>query len=103
MPFLWNGCAVSPEYALNQTVNARFRASGITPEVLMHSSQLYTILNFVRGGNCGAFLYSTIAVNPRDFVEIPIEPDMTSKFGIIWKKGVFIPNRLNKFIDLIKS
>lgn len=88
---------------LNQTVNARFRALGITPEVLMHSSQLYTILNFVRGGNCGAFLYSTIAVNPRDFVEIPIEPDMTSKFGIIWKKGVFIPNRLNKFIDFIKS
>ena len=49
----------------------------------MHFSQLYTVLNFVRGGNCGAFLYSSIVVNPRDFVEIPITPEMKSKFGII--------------------
>lgn len=69
----------------------------------MHSSQLYTVLNFVRGGNCGAFLYSSIVVNPRDFVEIPITPEMKSKFGIIWKKGVFIPNRLTKFIEFAKT
>ena len=52
----------------------------IIPEVLLHSSQLGTILNFVRGGNCGAFLYSSLAVNPRDFVEIPVKPEITSDF-----------------------
>ncbi len=69
----------------------------------MHSSQLYTTLNFVRSSKCGAFLYSSLALNPRDFVQIPIRPDLTSKFGIIWKKGVFISNKTQQFIDFAKS
>lgn len=86
-----------------QTVMSRFRSAGMTPHVRMYCSQLGTLLNFVRGGGCGAFLYSSIAVNPRDFVEIPISPELNSKFGIIWKKGVFVPERLTKFIHFIKE
>ena len=69
----------------------------------MYRSQLATVLNYARGGNCGAFLYSSIAVNPRDFVEIPVTPEITSKFGIIWKKGVFVPDQLSKFVTFVKS
>jgi DNA-binding transcriptional LysR family regulator len=86
-----------------QTVITRLRSAGITPHVLMYCSQLMTVLNYVRGGSCGAFLYSSLAANPRDFVEIPVEPEITSKFGIIWKKGVFIPDQLTKFVDFIKT
>lgn len=85
----------------NETVGSRYTAMGIAPNVLVYTSQLYTILNFVRSGSCGAFLYSSLAVNPRDFVQLPICPEITSKFGIIWKKGVFIPERTMKFIDFI--
>ena len=85
----------------NETVGSRYTAMGIAPNVLVYTSQLYTILNFVRSGSCGAFLYSSLAVNPRDFVQLPIRPEITSKFGIIWKKGVFIPERTMKFIDFI--
>ncbi len=85
-----------------QTVTARLRSAGITPNVRMYCSQLVTTLNYVRGGDCGAFLYSSIAVNPRDFVQLPIVPEITSKFGIIWKKGVFVPDRLTKFVDFIQ-
>ena len=75
----------------------------VTFEMIAYSSQLYTILNFLRGGICGALLYSVLAVNPRDFVQIPIRPEITSKFGVIWKKGVFVPERTNKFIEYIKK
>lgn len=85
-----------------QTVTARLRSAGITPNVRMYCSQLMTVLNYVRGGDCGAFLYSAIAVNPRDFAEIPIDPEITSKFGIIWKKGVFVPDQLTKFVEFIR-
>ena len=37
------------------------------------------------------------------FVQLPIHPEITSKFGIIWKKGVFIPERTLKFIQYIKN
>ena len=86
-----------------QTVTTRLRSAGITPRVRMYCSQLATVLNYARGGNCGAFLYSSIAVNPRDFVEIPVTPEITSKFGIIWKKGVFVPDQLSKFVTFVKS
>jgi DNA-binding transcriptional LysR family regulator len=39
-----------------QTVITRLRSAGITPNVHMYCSQLVTVLNFVRGGKCGAFL-----------------------------------------------
>ena len=66
-----------------QTVITCLRSAGITPNVHMYCSQLTTVLNFVRSGRCGAFLYSSIAANPRDFIEIPVTPEITSKFGII--------------------
>ena len=86
-----------------QTVITRLRSAGITPNVHMYCSQLVTVLNFVRGGKCGAFLYSSLATNPRDFVVIPVSPEITSKFGIIWKKGVFVPDQLTKFVKFIQE
>ena len=87
----------------NETVTARYRAMGLEPNVIAYTSQLYTILNFLRSGSCGALLYSVLAVNPRDFVQIPISPEISSKFGVIWKKGIFMPDRTNKFIEYIKK
>lgn len=87
----------------NQTLQARFRALGIRPFVLMHSSQLYTTLNFVRSGQCAAFLFSSLAVNPRDFHMIPLDPKIVNRFGIIWKKGTYIPLRTNKFIEFARK
>lgn len=93
----------STDSVQTRTIVSRFRSAEITPHVLMYSSQLATVLNFVRGANCGAFLYSSIATNPRDFVELPVAPEITSKFGVIWKKGTFIPDPLTKFITFIKG
>ena len=86
-----------------QTVISRLRNAGITPDVRMYSSQLTTVLNFIRGGNCGAFLYASLGINFDDFVMIPISPKITGKFGIIWKKGVFIPEHLLKFINFCQK
>lgn len=87
----------------NQTFMTRFQALGITPHILLHCSQLYTTLNFVRGGNCGALLFSSLAVNPRDFRMIPIEPAINDRFGIIWKKGAYMPLRTSRFIKFAKT
>lgn len=87
----------------NISISSRFRTLNVTPNILMHSSQLYTILNFVRGGTCGAFLYSSVPVNPRDFVEIPIVPELTNQFGIVWKKDAYMSDALSKFISFIKN
>lgn len=87
----------------NLTFQSRFHALGIEPLILMHCSQLYTTLNFVRGGNCAALLFFSLAVNPRDFCMVPIEPEITNRFGIIWKKGTYIPLRAAKFIKFAET
>lgn len=88
---------------LNRVISAKYDAAGLRPDVLMYSSQLYTILNMVRGGDCGAFLYGSLIINPVDFAAIPLSPASGSRFGIIWKKGGFIPHRLSSFIEFIKG
>ncbi len=86
----------------NQTVSLRYRNEGLTPNVILYSSQLYTTLNFVRGGNCGAFLYSTLAVNPRDFVQVPIVPEIRTQFGAVWKKGV-LQGTTQEFVEFVRG
>lgn len=86
-----------------QTVITQMRSAGITPNIHMYCSQLVTILNFIRGGKCGAFLYSSLTANQEDFLSIPVSPAFSSRFGIIWKKGIFIPEQLTKFITFIKE
>lgn len=86
----------------NQTINLRYRKEGLTPNVILYSSQLYTTLNFIRGGNCGAFLYSTLAANPRDFVQIPVYPEITTQFGAVWKKDS-LQGTTQEFIDFVKQ
>ena len=87
----------------NDTIFSRYRSQGLTPDVLLYSSQLYTILNFVRSGCCGAFLFSSLAVNPRDFVQLPVKPEIPCRFGLIWKKGVLTPARTTAFLDYVRT
>lgn len=86
-----------------QTVISRLRSAGITPNVRMYCSQLVTVLNCIRSGHCGAFLYSSLAVDSRDFFMIPVSPEITSRFGIIWKKGTFVSEQLLKFVRFIQE
>lgn len=93
---------LNTDSVLNRQIQSKLRAAGTKANIFMYCSQLYTTLNFVRGGDCGAFLYSTVPANPRDFVAIPLTPQATSRFGIIWKKETFISQRLKNFLDFVQ-
>ena len=85
----------------NQTIGDRFRSQNVTPNIFMHSSQLTTILNTLKGADCSAFLYSSIPVPDDEYVKVAISPAITNKFGIIWKKGIFISERASTLINLL--
>ncbi len=84
-------------------LKSKFNSLKLKPNIIMYCSQLDTTLNFLRGGDCGAFLYSTLAVNPRDFVKIHLSSKNSSQFGLIWKTGTFIPQNTSKFIEFAKN
>lgn len=85
-----------------ETVISYFRSRNMEIRVKMYCSQLMTLLQVLEGGQCGAVLYRSIPVDGEKFVKIPI-PGITCKVGILWKKGVFVQENLQKFIDFVKK
>lgn len=83
----------------NQLLNVRFDSLNIRPHVLMRSSQLYTILKFIEQGNCGCFLFSSMVNQIPNIVGIPIDPPILTNIGLVWKKGKYVSNRMQKFLD----
>lgn len=86
-----------------QTIVSLFRSANITPHISMYCSQISTTLKCIEDGKSGAFFYSILDADKDKFVKIPIFPKLNSIHGIIWKKGIFIPEQLNKFISFAKK
>ena len=87
----------------NTTLNSRFENAGITPNIIMHASQLYTIEQFLQNGNCGAVLYSSLVKNMNGVKGIPITPVIQQEVGIVWKKGKYMNGSVEKWIDFIQN
>ena len=88
---------------LNTTLYSRFERAGIKPNVIMHASQLYTIENFIRQNNSGAFLYSSLMKNLPGLIGIPITPVITQEIGLVWKKGKYVNDRVEKYIAFVRK
>lgn len=87
----------------NEQILSRFRSRNLNANVIMHMSQLKTIENVLKSGQCGVFLFSSIDLDPEQFVKIDITPMITSSFGLIWKKGTYISRRADKFIRFART
>lgn len=66
----------------NSTLASVFKSTDITPNVILHASQLFTIQKFISGGLGGAFLYESLLKNMN---------------GV---KGILLCRRLRKTLDL---
>ena len=87
----------------NTTLNSCFENAGISPNVIMHASQLCTIERFLLNGNCGAVLYSSLVQNMHGIKGIPITPLIQQEIGIVWKKGKYMNGSVEKWIDFIRN
>ena len=88
---------------LNTTLYSRFEGLGIKPNIIMRASQLYTIQKFIDSNLGGAFLYASLLKNLPGLVGIPIVPTISQEIGLVWKKGKYINDSVEKFIDYIKA
>ena len=87
----------------NQIMQARFKALNISPRIIMRSSQLYTILKFLRQDRCGCFLYKRVLDQFPELVGVPLIPQITTKAGLIWKRGRFISTGMQAFIGFCRE
>lgn len=88
---------------LNTTLYSRFDKINAKPNVVMHASQLFTIQNFLTSNLAGAFLYSSLMKNLPGLIGIPVTPIITQEIGLVWKKGKYVNDSVEKFISFIKK
>lgn len=82
-------------------IKAGFANAGLTPNVLLQTDQIHTILEYVRLGLAAGFLYHE-ATYP-DIVQIPIKGFSPINIGLIFRKNSRIYADTAKFIQFIKD
>ena len=82
----------------NQLLLRHFHALNVQPRVIMHSSQITTTLKFVRQGKCGCFFFSSMLPFAPELRGIPIDPEIPTRIGLVWKKGKYISSHTQAFI-----
>ena len=87
----------------NIFIKRAFSEVGVTPNILLYSSQLYTIKQFLSYGNAGAFLYRQVAEMDDDLVCIPLDTPIAQEVVLIWSKNSNLYSDSENFIQFVKN
>lgn len=87
----------------NKLLRSRFENYNVHPNIIMQGSQLYTIINFIRSGKVGCFLYSSTMAGLPKFKAVPLNPPLKTDIGIVWKKGRYVTAQMQQFIRFARK
>lgn len=87
----------------NVIIKNAFSEAGVEPNILLYSSQLYTIKQFLSHGTAGAFLYRQVVEMDSDLVCIPLETPIIQKIVLIWDKSSSLFSDEENFIQFAKQ
>ena len=85
------------------TLTRQFKAVGVNPHIILNTSQITTLINMVKSGHMGTFLYRSIVEKHPDIVGIPVMPSIEQRIGVIWKKGKSQNTTTEKVIKFIEN
>lgn len=86
----------------NKLLRSRFETYKVHPNIIMQGSQLYTMINFMRNGKTGSFLYGCTMAGLPKYKAIPLDPPLKTDIGIVWKKGRYVTSQMQQFISFVK-
>ena len=87
----------------NNAIHSRFQQLGIVPNVILYTSQIYTMKSMIHSGTCVSFFYASLLQDHPDIVGIPIEPYIEQKVGLIWHKGRYTSKSVEAFISFVQD
>ena len=87
----------------NIFIKKAFSDMGIVPKILLYSSQLYTIKEFLSYGSAGAFLYRQVAEMDDDLVCIPLDRAIIQDIVLIWSRSGNLYSDSENFIQFAKQ
>lgn len=87
----------------NRKIMQKIEETGIEPVVFLNSSQLATILEFLKYPNIGAFLHKEVVNNYPNLIGIPFEEPIKVKIGLVYNKLTGILSLPQKFVSYCKN
>ena len=85
-------------------VRRMYDAAGLRPNVLLYSSQLYTIERLLQEQAAGAFLFQDLAERMPGIAGIPVEPTLEPiHIGLIWKRNATLFADVTHFIEFARG
>lgn len=87
----------------NHSIRSRFDRMGIVPNILIYTSQIYTMKSMIHNNTCASFFYASLLQDHPDIVGIPIEPRIEQKVGLIWRKGKYTASSTKAFISFVRD
>lgn len=87
----------------NYSITSRFEKLGISPNILIYTSQIYTMKSMVHNNTCASFFYASLLDAHPDLVGISLEPPIEQKVGLIWRKQKYTPSSTEAFLSFVKE
>ena len=81
----------------------RFNHLGYTPNILLDTAQVSTILNIASSGLAIGFVFKFLLDKTPDLVGVPLYPPMLTKVSLVWKHGEYLTNNMQHLIEFVKK
>ena len=88
---------------LRQTMLQKMKAADVTPNIVLESNQVVTILGLVASGVGNAFLLEMIARDAPGVRAIPLATPVYVDVGLAWKRDRYISRAAQSFIEFSKD
>ena len=80
-----------------------FAAQKITPQILLQTNQLSTMMSVISGGAAVGFAFHELLYTHPHLVPVPLQTPMRPRVSLVWNKNGFFFNAMKKFKDYIEK
>ena len=88
---------------LRQTMLEKMKTAGITPNIVLESNQVVTIMGLVASGVGNAFLLDMIVHDTPGIKAVPLATPVFVDVGLAWKRDRYISRAAQSFIEFSKD
>ena len=88
---------------LRQTMLQKMKTASVTPNIVLESNQVVTIMGLVASGVGNAFLLDMVARDTPGIRAIPLASPVYVDVGLAWKRDRYISRAAHSFIEFSKD
>ncbi len=80
-----------------------FAKEGVTPNILMQTAQLSTMLSIISSNTAVGFMFKKLIEKNPEIVPISMYPDVFVDISLVWKKDKYIFSSMRRFKDFLNN